>query len=342
MSRVFVRGWGAVSPAGWGTRALMEALEKNEQIPTEMLQGPGAEYRVRKVPRPDAGSEWIRHGRLRRASSISQFTTAAGLEALGDLRGTSARIGIVVGVHAASIRYSERFLGEVLKEAATASPLLFPETVINAPASHLAAYLGVTGLSYSVLGDQTAFVQALLVGAGWLDAGRADAVLVIGAEETAWTVAKTARLFSREIVCSEGAGAICLTRDEAGGNGVELSAVSDSFWFAGPGKRLAASERMAAQFPLGSEYDLLCDSRTGVRFWDADETSAWGHWRGPVLSPRTILGEALSAGTAWQFVAAAELIRKKEGPSAVISCVGSNQQAIGARLSKLERLYAHP
>ena len=47
----------------------------------------------------------------------------------------------------ASIRYSERFFGEVLENPATASPMLFPETVMNAPASHMAAYLGCTGSS---------------------------------------------------------------------------------------------------------------------------------------------------------------------------------------------------
>ena len=50
--------------------------------------------------------------------------------------------------------YTKRFYRDVVETGAqSASPLLFPETVFNAPASHLAAILGVTGTTYTVVGD---------------------------------------------------------------------------------------------------------------------------------------------------------------------------------------------
>lgn len=333
MSRIFIRGCGAVSPAGWGVPALTNALETRSVPPLQTLPTPTRQFSVRTVPTPNPRPAFLAHPRLRRASAISQYATAAAIEALGNLRAPEQRLGIVVGVHAASIRYSEKFLSEVLRDPATASPLLFPETVINAPASHLAANINATHLTYSVLGDQTAFFQALAVGAGWLAQNRVDIALVISAEETAWTVSAAANFFSREVVCSEGAGALCLTR-EPGENSVELTAITDPAVFTHH-NRTFATQKIAAEFLPGSADELLCDSRTGAHRWDRAETEAWHGWRGPTISPRGILGEGLSAATAWQFIAAVDSLQRGVAKSAVISGAGSNQQAIAARLQRV-------
>ncbi len=339
MSRVFIRGCGAVSPAGWGVPALVDALEKRTGLPTQPLASPTRQFTIRTVPPPNPRPSFLAHPRLRRASVISQYATAAALEALGGLgppgsspASSSSRLGIVVGVHAASIRYSEKFFFEVLRDPTTASPLLFPETVINAPASHLAANINATHLTYSVLGDQTAFFQALAVAAGWLANNRVDIALVISAEETSWTVSATANFFSRHVICSEGAGALCLMR-EPGESAVELTAITDPAIFIDH-NRTRAAQKVAAEFLPGTTDDLLCDSRTGCQRWDAAESNAWRDWQGPTLSPREILGEGLSAATAWQFIAAVERIRSGRAANAVISGAGSNLQAIAARLQR--------
>lgn len=332
VSRIYIRGCGAVSPAGWGVKPLLEALENKTNLPTQTVAGPSKNFTIRNVPTPNPRPAFLAHPRLRRASAISQYATAAALEALGNLRTSTQRLGIVVGVHAASIRYSEKFFAEVLRDPATASPLLFPETVINAPASHLAANLASTHLTYSVLGDQTAFFQALLVAAGWLTNNRADIVLAIGAEETAWTVSATANFFSRKVICAEGAGALCLTREPAE-NAIELTAITNPAVYTDHNRTRAAKE-IAAKFLPGSESELLCDSRAGTHRWDAAETAAWQNWRGQTLSPRATLGEALSAATAWQFIAATEHLKSNRAQSAVISAAGSNHQAIAARLTR--------
>ena len=332
MSRIYIRGCGAVSPAGWGVPALIEALEKRAQLPTQPLPSPTKQFTVRTVPTPNPRPAFLAHPRLRRASAISQYATAAALEALGNLRAPEHRLGIIVGVHAASIRYSEKFFFEVLRDATTASPVLFPETVINAPASHLAANINATRLTYSVLGDQTAFIQALAVAAGWLANNRVDIALVISAEETSWTVSATANFFSREVICSEGAGALCLTREPAE-NAIELTAITDPAVFTHH-DRTRAAQKVAAEFLPGSRDTLLCDSRTGCQRWDSAETAAWRDWQGPTLSPRETLGEGLSAATAWQFIAATERLRSARAKTAIISAAGSNQQAIAARLTR--------
>ena len=110
LGRLVMGGCGAVSPAGRGVRPLIEALENQTEIPTQTLSN----FKVRPVPPPAARPAVFAHPRLRRASAISQFATAAAHEALEGLRQPNDRLGIVVGVQAASIRDSDRFFGEVL------------------------------------------------------------------------------------------------------------------------------------------------------------------------------------------------------------------------------------
>ena len=86
MSRIFVNGLGAVSPAGWGVAALSAALAKNEPIPTEDLPRPGwiKPLRIVPVPAPPGRPEFLAHPRMRRTGAMAQHTVAAALEALGE------------------------------------------------------------------------------------------------------------------------------------------------------------------------------------------------------------------------------------------------------------------
>ena len=67
---------------------------------------------------------------------------------------TAERTALIFAISNGGVIYTKRFYHEVVESGAqAASPLLFPETVFNAPASHLAAILGITGASYTLVGD---------------------------------------------------------------------------------------------------------------------------------------------------------------------------------------------
>ncbi|MEI6736711.1 MAG: GNAT family N-acetyltransferase [Actinomycetes bacterium] len=84
------------------------------------------------------------------------------------------RLAIVFGVSSGGVQYTRRFYEQIVKQGANAaSPLLFPETVYNAPASHLAAMLGVDGATYTLVGDGTVGLQALEFGAQLIAAAEA-------------------------------------------------------------------------------------------------------------------------------------------------------------------------
>jgi len=333
VSRVFVRGLGAVSPAGWGVAALRAALAKDQPVPVKDLARPGWEkpLRIRAVPSPLERPAYFAHPRLRRTGDMAQHTVAAALEALGS-HGAPGRLGIIVSMLAGLVSYTRRFYQEVLRDPAMASPLIFPETVFNAPASHLAAYLGSTAPSCTLVGDDGMFLQGLGLAAQWLAEGEADACVVIGVEELDWLVPNALRLFCRDDVYSSGAGAVYLTTN-AGGAIAELAAVTDSISFTLRQGRGGAARKARAQLPPQAPGELLCASARNVPRRDAAENAAWQDWAGARLTPRAILGEAFAASAAWQCVAACDALGRHGFTAANVSVVGASQQAIGARFT---------
>ena len=337
MNRIFIHGIGAVSPAGWGAMALSAALIKTDPLPVQFLTRPGWQkpLAIRNVPPPPARPAFFAHPRLRRVSDNTLHTVAAALEALGgdalSIQAGALRLGIIVCTMAGNVNYSRRFYEEVLREPALASPLLFPETVFNAPASHLAACLNSTGTSYTLVGDDGVFMQALALAADWLRENRADGVLVVGMEEMDWVVTEALRLFQPQAVHSAGAGAIYLRKEKLPGPGAELAVITDSFLFTSRQNQVAAARKMRAQLPAGRPEELLClSAQPGSRMATAENT-AWSDWPGRTCAPKSVFGEAFTAAAAWQCVAACSAMMGGPASAVNVSVLGANQQAIGAR-----------
>lgn len=334
-----VAGVGAVSPAGWTATELLAAVQSGKPIEATELARPGREkgYRVKRVPKPTTRPAFLANPRLRRTSPISHFAVSAAFEALGvdkeRVEKGEIKLGVVLCAMSGCVNYSRRFYDEVLRDPATASPLVFPETVFNAPSSHLAALLGATGINYTIIGDPGMFVQGLALGAQWIQRGLVDACLVVSAEESDWLTAEAMALFDAEVELSEGAGAIYLKPADAGG--VQLDAVTDAHSYRTSAQKLTAVAQMQSQLDECGAADALYDSTVGVAKYDVAEMTGWTSTRLPRVSVKKIVGESFAAASAWQcVVACAELM---QGPrrASYVSVVGCNQQAIGARWVKV-------
>jgi 3-Oxoacyl-[acyl-carrier-protein (ACP)] synthase III len=357
MSDIFLAGWGVVSPAGWGMPTFREVLARGEPMPLKELARPGwtQTLKIRPVPPPSPRPVFATHARLRRTSPIAQYVAAAGLEALGKdaanggkEAAVASRLGIILCVMCGCVNYTRRFYDETLKDPSLASPMVFPETVYNAPSSHLAALLGTAAINYTLVGDPGTFLQGIALAADWLTAGRVEGCLVIGAEEMDWITANALRLFDAKLVMSEGAGALYLRRDLGDADsGVRLQAITEPWLFTREQPRELAAQRARAELsrnqpstsrqPEPGEHTpacLLCDGLQGAPKMDRAETAAWSDWRGPRLSPKRVLGDGLMAAAAWQCAAAADAIARGDCASAEVSVVGSNQQAIAARFQR--------
>jgi 3-oxoacyl-(acyl-carrier-protein) synthase len=293
---------------------------------------------VRKVPAPAARPGFLAHGRLRRSSPISHFTVAAALEALGeDAREFGSgrlKLGILVCVMSGCVNYSRRFYDEVLRDPSTASPLVFPETVFNAPSSHLAALLGSTAMNYTLVGDPGTFVLGLALAAQWIAGDLVEACLVVGAEELDWLTADAFHLFTRRVVIADGAGAIYLGKSPRDNAAIELTAITDPQLFWDRHSRAAAAGRMAAELQREAGADVVWDGLLGVPALDRPEAAAWEKWPGRRVSVKRTTGEGLMAASAWQCVLAAEDVARGAARQALVSVVGCNEQAVGCRFAR--------
>ncbi len=366
-----ISGMGWVTPLGKGVPFVWERLLKNERPVAETISSPlnDRAYPVFRVP-PSAMSDAPIHPRLRRSSAISRFAAIAGLSALDDAQITldaeiAARTALVFAISNGGVIYTKRFYHEVVESGAqAASPLLFPETVFNAPASHLAAILGLSGATYTLVGDGAVGLLALKMAEDLMQSEALDRCLVIAAEETDWLLcnayAKWRLLRSappietfesppRGMILSEGAGAILLERSGT----VVVDRIEAGSNFAMRTEAAARVDKVFAPLCDGEAIDLVIASANGTFIDLAERRAILRHCPDAVVfAPKQLLGESVGASALWQLICAAESLRTQRLPasslpiaqhdgraqshsppqSAVVPACGLNQQVAGARL----------
>src|ERR1043166_7080984 len=187
-----IAGMGWVTPLGSGVDSVWERLLRGDEASATTISEEFAErsYSVFRVP--ESAVKGAAHTRLRRASVISRFAAAAGLDALRAANmkldpQNAARTALIFAISNGGVIYTKRFYRDVVDAGAqSASPLLFPETVFNAPASHLAAILGVTGATYTVVGDGAVGLLAIKMAEDLMANEARDCCVVVATEETTW------------------------------------------------------------------------------------------------------------------------------------------------------------
>lgn len=334
MNPICITGWGAVSPAGWGADCLAHACDMGLPLPSSPAERTGiaAGPFVRRVPPPPSRPPQFSHPRLRRTSPISYWTIAAASEALA-MDPSPGSLGIVFCTTCGGVQYSRRFYEEVLTNPAFASPMLFPETVLNAPASHLATVLASTCINYTLNGDATVVLEGLLTAAAWLEDARVERCLVIAAEESDWLTADVLQNFSRNRILAEGAGALLLRPTSSAPRIASLQSITPPFPLQG-GRGLntaisSAAETLAARTDLATE--LLCLGGGERPQTQRLIETAFAAWPKPWLHTRPVLGEGLAAGAAWQIIAGLHVARRRGLRSCAVPVLGNYQELTAAR-----------
>ena len=125
----------------------------------------------------------------RRLSRQSRLAVAASIEAIKDsgLKITDQncqRIGVVFGTAFGSTEQTDGFFVSLLNHGPQAAePILFPDTVPNAPASHVAMYHGLKGPNSTFCQNHLSGECALAYGIALLEQDQADVVLIGGVDE---------------------------------------------------------------------------------------------------------------------------------------------------------------
>jgi 3-oxoacyl-(acyl-carrier-protein) synthase len=356
---VQIAGMGWVTPLGSGVDEVWERLLKGESASAESLSSPlGRDYPVFRVP-ASATAKAPAHPRLRRSSAISRFAVVAGLEALTNAGVKldpviAQRTALIFAVSNGGVIYTKRFYHDIVESGAqAASPLLFPETVFNAPASHLAAILGITGASYTLVGDGAVGILALKMAEDLMASDTLDYCLVVGAEEADWLLCdayhkwrllrssppiEPFQQLPRGMILSEGAGAILVARHGP----VRIDRIAAGTNFSKQREAPAAVEKVFAAL-CPPPPDLIVASANGT-FIDAAEQAAIGKHspKARVYAVKGPLGESVGASSLWQTICGAqaliterlpELTKEVSMRSALVSTCGLNQQVAGLRLS---------
>ena len=360
-------GMGWVTPLGCGVSAVWDRILAREQpvaqtVTTTTISD--RNYHAFRVP-PEACAHAPAHPRLRRSSAISRFAAAAGMAALEDAglkldADSASATAIIFAISNGGVIYTKRFYHEVVESGAqAASPLLFPETVFNAPASHLAAILGINGASYTLVGDGAVGILAMKMAEDLMANPAIERCLVVGAEEADWLLCDAYsrwRLLRKEppievfahkprgTVLSEGAGAVVIERQREGAVAIEQVEAGCNF------ERQAEAAKCIDEVLRRlqpKENDVFVASANGT-FIDASEGSAFQRQSptAAICAPKSWLGESVGAVGLWQVICAAQALRTQRIPPAgnggsvdkppfkraIVSACGLNQQVAGLSL----------
>jgi len=219
---VWVRGLGAVTPAGVGVEALARALADPVWNRTDELEREGGSPLPVHACRDFQARDHLPPLVARRLDRPARLLAVAAREALGavgaELPWPRERIGVSAGTWNAGGGAMYEVVRTVLTVSpAEAPPMLFPSTVANAAASQLGILERLAGPNLTHTEKQAAGLRAVVEAGRLLVRGRADAVIACGVDEAPWTYveahARLRALRSRHragVVPGEGAVALLL------------------------------------------------------------------------------------------------------------------------------------
>ena len=285
-----------------------EALEDFSKWPMESVPEAGGRG-LHEVARINLSAEpvnrWRMKPRLRRASPLSHHlieAIAQTLEARPDI--DPARVGVVGAFFFGCLEYSVRFYKGLSTDGRRfASPILFPETVVNTPLSHVVAELGIGGPVYSQVGDTSCWVSALRTACLWIENGDIDHVIVAGAEEFEphlLDAFHSLRWFTKRhtLRVAEGAGAILIGR-QTQSSIADITRIADGHTFrTRPQARTVGTECLASFDP---SIPVL-ETATG---WIAETASSLLTSRQTITLSHGPRREGFTASSAWNTILAA-------------------------------------
>jgi 3-oxoacyl-[acyl-carrier-protein] synthase II len=315
-----ITGIGTVSPFG----PLRGLIGQRKTEPRTVTAWPTDGVRRAFVVEPFRPAEVVPGLKTRRLDRLSVWCLVATALALDDARldlngENRSRIAVVLGTGFGCIELTEAFLQSAAANGyAQADPIIFSETLTNAPAAHVARVFGFLGpnvtLSHKGLSGEGALMQA----ASLLRGGQADLAIVLAGDtltRTMYEWFEAAGLLSRAasapastpfsperdgFIPGESATAVVMeSADRASGRGAPMYATFRTGFMAADPKAGVSVTRRALAGSSPADVRMVVASTSGSAALDDLEGTTIREVFGgeaPVIAPKSFLGESDSCG----------------------------------------------
>ena len=340
--RVVVTGVGMATPLGIGKTEFMEQLFSGACgiRPITLFDTSCFVSHLGAEVMGFTARDFLRPAGIRRMDRLSQMIAASARMALDDAGMTISasnrdKVGVMLGTCYGGTDVAAQF-GKVLftEGPRRVNPILVPNTVMNAPAGHVAIELGVRGVNTTVNHHEVSAETALTYAAAQIMRGRADAVFTGGGDilsEFCFNVlshfktlsplnGETEGLYPFDIksngtIAGEGSGIVCLESLESAvargvtpyceivGWGLSSAPTLPNDWPTDPiGPCLAMTRALASANISPDAIDYICTSANGVPRLDRLEADAlqqlfpMAGQRPRITALKGALGESLSSG----------------------------------------------
>lgn len=223
---IAITGASAITVAGSGLDPVLNAMRAGraclQPVPVDLLEG--AEDLLWGRANQFKAADFMPPLKARKLDRGSQFAVAAAGLALaeagivtGNIPGE--RIGIALGCGFGGIANSAEFLtGYFQQGVAGLSPVLFPNTVANAPASNVSIEYGIKGPNITFVQRFCSAESAILAACRFIEEGRADVMLAGGVDELTPLMMKgfaaLGQLHRHASGFGEGSGILVLERND--------------------------------------------------------------------------------------------------------------------------------
>jgi 3-oxoacyl-[acyl-carrier-protein] synthase II len=334
--RICITGIGVISPIGIGKEEFLSSLKNGKSGIEEIKEFDTRFSRSKKggTIRSFHPKEFMPASKIRRLDRASQFAIAASKLALADAhfsvtRENSSRVGVVLGSGFCGLSSSEEFhRGQVLKGFLDLNPMLFPNTVPNAPSSYVSIELGIQGVNSTLVQSFCTAEAAMFFACDQLRKGKADLILTGGVDELSEFLFRgfsELHLLATDpghgekscpydkmrngLVLGEGAGLLVLEREaHARSRGGRIYGYILGYSLVGksskgdPSEDLGRSIKMTLKGKEGVSIDYLSGAGNSSRVLDALEakgvkkTFQTQSLRIPVSSIKSMTGEAIASG----------------------------------------------
>jgi 3-oxoacyl-[acyl-carrier-protein] synthase II len=340
--RVVITGIGMVTPLGTGKETFSQRLFNGDCgiAPIRSFDTSRHTSKLGAEVRDFIPKDFISIKNYRRMDRISAMTVASARMALDDAgfvidNSNKERVGMILGVSYGSTDIAAQFATILFTEGpASASPILVPNSVINAPAGHASIELGFCGFNTTVNHREASGETAIAFAASRIKAGQSELLLTGGADilsEFFFEILMRFKVVSPDNggkegvrpfdkdrngpVAGEGAGVLCVESlshavkrgavpyCEIAGWGMSSSPASPSDWPVDPKGPILAMERALAFANITpDEIDYVSASANGGRKLDQLEAEALsllfskGKNNPLIGSIKAAVGESFSSG----------------------------------------------